>query len=72
MRRPFRLPQQGVHRFDLRLVGAQHQRARAGGETLVAMVTHEGPEKNVRRALDLLEGSDNLTGGPMVLPILPN
>ena len=50
----------------------QQGRARAGGETLVAMVTHEGPEANVRRALDLLEGSDNLTGEPLVLPILPN
>ena len=50
----------------------QQGRAHEGGEVLVAMVTHEGPEKNVRRALELLEGSDSLTGDPLVLPILPN
>ena len=50
----------------------QQGRAREGGEVLVAMVTHEGPEANVRRALELLEGSDSLTGDPLVLPILPN
>ncbi|WP_108789268.1 homoserine dehydrogenase [Erythrobacter sp. Alg231-14] len=43
-----------------------------GGEVLVAMVTHEGREANVRRALELLKGSDSLTGEPLVLPILPN
>ena len=50
----------------------QQGRERDGGEVLVAMVTHEGPEKNVRAALELLEGSDSLTGNPLVLPILPN
>ncbi|TRD12744.1 homoserine dehydrogenase [Erythrobacter insulae] len=50
----------------------QQGRANQGGDVLVAMVTHEGPEANVRRALDLLEGSDSLTGEPLVLPILPN
>ncbi|KWV91263.1 homoserine dehydrogenase [Erythrobacter sp. YT30] len=48
----------------------QQGRKRDGGEVLVALVTHEGPEANVRRALDLLEGSDSLTGEPLVLPIL--
>lgn len=48
----------------------QQGRKRDGGEVLVAIVTHEGPEANVRRALDLLEGSDSLTGDPLVLPIL--
>lgn len=43
-----------------------------GGEVLVAMVTHEGPEAHVRRALELLEGSDSLTGDPLVMPILPD
>jgi len=50
----------------------QQGRKRDGGEVLVAIATHEGPEANVRRALDLLEGSDSLTGEPLVLPILPN
>ncbi len=50
----------------------QQGRVGDGGEVLVAMVTHEGPEANVRRALQLLEGSDSLTGEPLVLPILPN
>ena len=38
---------------------------------MVAMVTHEGPEANVTAALALLEGSESLTGEPLVLPILP-
>ncbi|BDW80773.1 homoserine dehydrogenase [Erythrobacter sp. Dej080120_24] len=50
----------------------QQGRAHGGGEVLVAMVTHEGPEANVTRALKLLEGSDSLTGEPLVLPILPD
>ena len=50
----------------------QQGRANEGGEVLVAMVTHEGPEANVTKALALLEGSDSLTGAPLVLPILPN
>ncbi|MEP0189206.1 MAG: homoserine dehydrogenase [Erythrobacter sp.] len=50
----------------------QPGRAREGGEVLVAMVTHEGPEGNVRRALELLKGSESLTGEPLVMPILPN
>ncbi len=50
----------------------QQGRKRDGGEVLVAIVTHEGPEAHVRRALELLDGSDSLTGDPLVLPILPN
>ncbi|MBD2843371.1 homoserine dehydrogenase [Erythrobacter rubeus] len=50
----------------------QQGRANYGEEVLVAMVTHEGPERCVRKALDLLEGSDSLTGDPLVMPILPN
>ncbi|MEO0907005.1 MAG: homoserine dehydrogenase [Pseudomonadota bacterium] len=50
----------------------QQGRERSGGEVLVAMVTHEGPEANIAKALALLEGSDSLTGQPLVLPILPN
>ncbi|WP_133364636.1 homoserine dehydrogenase [Qipengyuania sediminis] len=49
------------------------QRGRAaedGGEVLVGMVTHEGPERCVARALELLEGSPSLTAAPLVLPLL--
>ncbi|MEE4201102.1 homoserine dehydrogenase [Erythrobacter sp.] len=49
----------------------QKGRMHDGGEVLVAMVTHEGPEAHIARALELLEGSDSLTGDPLVLPILP-
>lgn len=50
------------------------QQGRGGedSEVLVAMVTHEGPEANVAHAVELLEGSDSLTGDPLVLPILPS
>ncbi len=48
----------------------QGRGADEGADVMVAMVTHEGPEANVRRALDLLAGSDSLTGEPLVLPIL--
>jgi homoserine dehydrogenase len=50
----------------------QQGRALEGGEVLVAMVTHEGQEANITRALELLDGSDSLTAAPLVLPILPN
>ena len=49
----------------------QKGRAEEGGEVLVAMVTHEGPERSVSAALSLLEGSESLTARPLVLPILP-
>ncbi|MCK0127042.1 homoserine dehydrogenase [Erythrobacter sp. F6033] len=49
----------------------QQGRANQGGDVLVAMVTHEGPEANVRRAIELLDGSDSLTDEPLILPILP-
>ncbi len=44
--------------------------AEAGGEVLVAVVTHEAPERCVAKVLALLEGSDSLTAAPLVLPIL--
>ncbi|MFO6447038.1 homoserine dehydrogenase [Erythrobacter sp. NE805] len=50
----------------------QQGRSQSGGEVMVAMVTHEGPEKCVAKALAQLEGSDSLTAPPLVLPILPN
>jgi homoserine dehydrogenase len=49
----------------------QQGRSQSGGEVMVAMVTHEGPERCVAKALALLEGSDSLSGDPLVLPILP-
>ncbi len=49
----------------------QQGRSSGGGEVMVAMVTHEGREANVTRALGLLEGSGSLTAAPLVLPILP-
>jgi homoserine dehydrogenase len=49
----------------------QQGRPDEGREVLVAMVTHEGPERSVSEALKLLEGSESLTAPPLVLPILP-
>ncbi|MEZ5681157.1 MAG: homoserine dehydrogenase [Erythrobacter sp.] len=48
----------------------QRGRDRDGGEVQVAMVTHEGPERSVTQALELLEGSPSLTAAPLVMPIL--
>jgi len=48
----------------------QQGRPEEGGEVLVAMVTHEGPESGVSRALALLEGSASLTEPPLVMPLL--
>lgn len=50
----------------------QKGRGDDGDEVLVAMVTHEGPERCVSDALALLEGSDSLKVAPLVLPILPD
>lgn len=41
-----------------------------GEDVLIAMVTHEGPERAIRDALALLEGSPSLSEAPLVLPIL--
>ena len=48
----------------------QHGRPEEGGEVLVAMVTHEGPEANVARALALLEGSESLAEAPLVMRLI--
>ena len=48
----------------------QKGRAEAGGDVLVAMVTHEGPESAVTEALRLLEGSPAIAGEPLVMHIL--
>jgi homoserine dehydrogenase len=41
-----------------------------GGDVLVAIVTHEGPESAVAEALRLLEGSPSLTEPPLVMQLL--
>ena len=41
-----------------------------GGEVLVALVTHEGPESAVAEAVRLLDGSPSLTAAPLVMHIL--
>ena len=48
----------------------QQGRPEEGGEVLVAIVTHEGPESGVARALELLEGSASITVRPLVMPLL--
>ena len=48
----------------------QEGRSREGRDVLVAMVTHEGPERSVEQALRLLSGSESLTAPPLVMPIL--
>ena len=40
------------------------------GSVLLVMVTHEGPERCVTHALDLLEGSASLAAPPMLMHIL--
>ncbi|MBD8678293.1 homoserine dehydrogenase [Sphingomonas sp. CFBP 13720] len=42
----------------------------ADGSVLVAIVTHEGPERCVAQALDRLVGSPSLTGKPMWMHVL--
>jgi homoserine dehydrogenase len=48
----------------------QQGRPEEDGEVLVAMVTHEGPEAHVGKALRLLEGSPSLTEPPLVMQLL--
>jgi len=48
----------------------QKGRQEEGGEVMVSIVTHEGPEANVDRALELLAGSPSLTEPPLVLQLL--
>lgn len=48
----------------------QRGRDHDGGEVQVAMVTHEGPERCVTHALELLDGSPSLAAPPLVMPIL--
>ena len=44
--------------------------AAADGSVLVAIVTHEGPERAVAHALDKLRGSPSLAGEPLWMHIL--
>jgi len=48
----------------------QRGRAEEGGEVILAMVTHEGPESAVSEALKLLEGSSSLTARPLVMNLI--
>ena len=48
----------------------QKGRPEEGSEVMVSIVTHEGPEAHVDRALELLEGSPSLTEPPLVLQLL--
>ena len=48
----------------------QKGRPEEGGEVMVSIVTHGGPEANVDRALELLEGSPSLTEPPLVMQLL--
>jgi homoserine dehydrogenase len=48
----------------------QKGRPKEGGEVLVAVVTHEGPESAVTQALRLLDGSPSLTAPPLVMHLL--
>ena len=42
----------------------------AAGSVIVAIVTHEGPERSVAHALEKLRGSQSLAGQPLWMPIL--
>jgi homoserine dehydrogenase len=48
----------------------QKGRPEEGGEVLLAIVTHEGPEASVSRALALLKDSPSLTAQPLVMHLL--
>ena len=48
----------------------QQGRAEEGGEVMLALVTHEGPESAVSEALRLLNGSPRLTARPLVMNIV--
>jgi homoserine dehydrogenase len=48
----------------------QKGRAEEGGNVMVTMVTHEGPEARVSEALRLLDGSPALAEAPLVMQIL--
>lgn len=48
----------------------QKGRAEEGGEVIIAVVTHEGPEAAVTEALRILDGSDGLAAPPLAMQII--
>ncbi|MDG2002820.1 MAG: homoserine dehydrogenase [Novosphingobium sp.] len=48
----------------------QRGRAEEGGDVILAMVTHEGPESAVNDALRQLDGSQSLSAAPLVMYII--
>ena len=48
----------------------QQGRQEEGGEVLVAMVTHEAPERAVTHALQLLDGAPDIAEPPLVMRLL--
>ena len=44
--------------------------AQPDGSVLVAIVTHDGPERSVAQALERLRGSQSLAGAPLWMHIL--
>jgi homoserine dehydrogenase len=59
----------GVSIESLIQMGAEHTGG-TDGSVLVSMVTHEGEEASVEKALDLLSGLDSMTAPPLVMHIL--
>ena len=60
----------GVSIESLMQRGASHDEGGADGSVLVAIVTHDGPERAVAHALDKLRGSPSLAGEPLWMHIL--
>lgn len=48
----------------------QHGHPEEDGDVLVAIVSHEGPEKAIASALDLLDGSPSLSEPPLVMRVI--
>lgn len=48
----------------------QKGRTEEGGEVIIAVVTHEGPEAAVTEALRILDGSDSLAAPPLAMQII--
>ena len=60
----------GVSIESLMQRGASQGEDGADGSVLVAIVTHEGPERSVAQALERLRGSQSLVGQPLWMHIL--
>ncbi len=48
----------------------QKGHAEEGGDVIIAVVTHEGPESAVTEAMRILDGSDSLSAAPLVMQII--